>query len=150
MNRAPNGAQLALLIVGAVFFLNLAVWIVIVLTIRRRATAQAAAFRQELEASGEQIVFGPEPATYAGATDTYSRVRGTGILTLTQKRLVFHKTVGKPIEVQRSDITAVRESKVFLKNVRSKTSHLVVKVRGGAELGFTSRDLDGWLKALKT
>jgi hypothetical protein len=149
VSTAPNGPQLALLIIGAVFFLNLAVWIVIVLVIRKRATEQAAAFRKELEATGEQIVFGPEPATYAGATGGFSTVRGTGILTLTQKRLVFHKAIGKPIEIQRIDIMAVRVSKEFLRRIRGNTQHLIVKVRGGAEVGFTSRDLEGWLKLLK-
>ena len=141
------GPRIALGVVAAVLTINLLVWIPLILWLRRKAIAQATAFRAELEATGEQIVFGPEPAIYRGATMQYSKVRGNGVLTLTQRRLVFQKIIGKGFELARNDIVEVREEKVFMRSIRGGARHLVVKTRSGAEIGFLSRDNAGWLKA---
>src|SRR5262245_30845028 len=73
---------LVLAIVAAVALINIAIWLPIV----RRLHRIADEITLELEAAGERIVRGPERASYRGATATYGRVKGVGVIALTETR----------------------------------------------------------------
>lgn len=140
----PVALRVILLLLG-IGILNILIWIPLIIWIRRRSAAALAALREEIAASGERIVRGPEPALYRGASDVYSRVNGNGIILLTDRRLIFRKMTGGRVEVPVDEINAVREDKWFLSGYRSGRLHLILGTRQGAEVGFLVRDHAAWM-----
>jgi hypothetical protein len=130
-------------IVVGVAAINATVWILIFRAMRRRADRM----REELSASGEKIILGPERATYRGSTNG-SRVRGLGTAALTDRRLVFRGAFGTPIEIPRSSIASVRDEKVFLGGISAGKSHVVLRLHDGSDVGFYFRDPSAWRTAL--
>ncbi len=129
-------------IVVGVGAINATVWILIFRAMRRRADRM----REDLSASGEKIILGPERATYRGSTSG-SRVKGLGTAALTDRRLLFRGAFGTPIEIPRASITAVREERIFLRSVTSRT-HTVLRLTDGSDVAFYFRDPSAWRTAL--
>ncbi len=125
--------------------INLAIWIPILRKLRR----MPAALRAELEAAGETIVLGPEPAIYSGATAIYSRVKGNGVVALTDKRLAFRKAIGASLDIPVDQIQGVREDRVFLRSRAGGRRHVIAVLREGVEVGFFVRANESWLGALR-
>jgi len=136
-----NG-ELVLVISTAVAGVNAAVWIPIV----RRLRAMAARIARDL--ANERVARGPERANYSGASAEYSKVRGTGKLALTDRRLVFYKVFGAPIEIARADIASATTARSFKSERHVGRTHLVVKTTRGIELGFIVADPAAWIGAL--
>lgn len=142
-----TSTQVVLLVVGivaAVAAIHAAVWIPIVRKLRR----MPAQLRDELALAGDAIVRGPERASYRGATATYSKVGGLGVVALTERRLIFRKAIGAPLEIPRAEIAGVREAKVFRRSVSGGRTHVVVQLAGGGEVGFYFADPAAWISAL--
>ncbi len=92
----------------------------------------------------ERIERGPERASLRGATTRRFR---KGQRALTERRLVFYRTVGGPLALTRAEIAGSRLEK-WSRHARSIGPHLVVKTTAGDEYGFMVRDPDGWIKGL--
>ena len=123
--------------------INLAVWIPVIRRLRRMPDQ----LREEL--AGEAIVRGPERASYRGATGGYSKAGSIGVAVLTERRLIFRKPFGAPIEVPRGEIASVRDARVFRRSVAAGRTHTIVKLTSGAELGFYFADAAAWEAALR-
>jgi hypothetical protein len=101
-------------VVLGIALLQAVIWIPIVVHLKKKAARIDAALRQELAASGERILRGPERASYQSGTGRNPTVAGKGVIVLTDLRLVFRILVGTSVEIPRSQIARVREERVFL------------------------------------
>jgi hypothetical protein len=144
-----NTAMYVALIVIGVLAVLVAIWIPIVVWLRRRARAVDDQLAIDLE--GETIVCPPEKGSYRGATAPgYPAVKNTGLIALTRRRLVFRTLTGKLIEVPVDAITGVREATVFKGSVVGGQTHLIVQTAAG-EIGFyVFSGNAGWIAALST
>ena len=122
-----------LLVVGILAVLA-AIWIPILVWLRRRSRAVAEQLATELQ--GETVVRAPENGSYRGATvPGYPVVKNNGLIALTQRRLIFRTLTGKAIDVPVEAITGVREATVFKGSVVGGQKHLIVETAAG-EIGF--------------
>lgn len=141
--------QAVLLVVGilaGIGLLQAAIWIPLIRRLRRLPGR----LRAELASSGETLLRAPERGTYRGSTATgYPRAAGTGVVALTDRRLVFRPMVGRAIDVPISQIEGIREEKWFLGSMRAGRTHLVLRLRDGGEVGFLVRDPRAWIAALR-
>lgn len=139
--------QIVALVLGIVSLQALA-WIALIRFAKRRAAALTAQLAQEIDASGERLLRGPEHGVYRGGSGSLPRVKGNAVIALTDRRLVFAKLVGARVEVATPDILGEREEKRFLRSAVGGQVHLVLSLRGGDELGFFVRDREAWLRTL--
>ncbi|HEX8796537.1 MAG TPA: hypothetical protein VF765_36555 [Polyangiaceae bacterium] len=139
---------IVLLVAGILLFVGLiqaAVWIPIVRKLRRLPER----VRAELAASGEAVVRAPERGTYRGSSHPeFPRAAGTGVMALTERRLVFRGIAGRPIDVPTARIRGVRQDTWFRSSARAGWVHVIVAVDGHGEVGFHARDPDAWAQAL--
>lgn len=114
---------------------------------RSKFSADVAAMRQHMADTGEPLVRGPEPASFRGATARFGKVKGSGVIVLTARRLVFKKATGTTIEIPREEIAAVREDKWFNGAYRSGNLHLIVRLVDDTEVAFmVAQNLHaGWM-----
>jgi hypothetical protein len=140
--------QVVLLVFGILVLVagvQAAIWIPILRKLRRMPGELSA----ELTHSGERVVLGPDRAVYRGSDDrNYSIVKGNGVVALTDKRIVFRKAIGKPLEVPISAIEGIRESPTFLRSWANGRQHLILKLRSGGEVGFFVPSNREWIGAL--
>ena len=136
-----------LLVVGILAVLVL-IWIPILVWLRRRSRAVADQLATEI--AGETVLCAPEKGSYRGATaPEYPVVKNTGLIALTQRRLVFRTLTGKAIDVPVESITGVREATVFKGSVVGGQTHLIVATAAG-EIGFyVFSGNAGWIAALQ-
>lgn len=137
-----------LLVVGIVALLVL-IWIPIMVWLRRRSSATAEQLSAEIE--GESVLRMPEKGYYRGSTAPgFPAVKNTGLIALTQRRLVFRTLTGHLIEVPVESITGVREAAVFSGSVVGGQAHLIVQTSAG-EIGFyVFAGIADWIAALET
>jgi hypothetical protein len=139
--------QTVLLVLG-ILGLQVAVWVPLMIWWTRQSRALKAALPAEVQAAGEHLRRGPESAHYRGASAGYSRVKGNGVLVLTDRQLRFRKLTGGRIDVPLKEIVGMREAKRFQGYVSGQTV-LILQLRTGAEVGFIVTDLPGWRAALQ-
>ena len=113
---------LVMALIGGMLLLQLTVWLPILYWMRKRSREEAEALGRELEAKGETLVLGPEPALYRGSNAGHGKVRGNALIALTNKRLLVRRLVGEPIEVRVGEIAGVRETKWFLGGMKGGLS----------------------------
>ncbi len=143
-----SGLQIALLI-GAILVSQVVIWVPIVGWLRRRSRALIVTVQEELSGAGENVLRGPEAASYRGASGGHPKVKGNGVIALSDKRLVFRFLVGgRPIDVATAEITGIRYDKWFVGAYRGGQLHLIVELADGKELGFFVDDEDAWKTAL--
>ena len=113
---------------------------------RRRFRAAQARLAAGLDA--ETLVRPPEKGNYRGATaPEYPLVVNSGVIALITRRLVFATLTGKTIEIPLTEITAVRESKVFKAAAVAGRSHLIICTAAG-EIAFFVPDNAAWTAAI--
>lgn len=138
---------IVLMVVGilvVVAGINLAVWVPIL----RKLNRLPELMREELSGAGEKIVRGPERASYSGATARFGKVKGIGVIAMTDKRIAFRKAIGKPVDVPVDEIVGVREDTWFMHAARGGQRHMIVKLADGTEVAFYVTDRSGWMAAL--
>jgi len=116
---------------------------------RHRLRSLMRSLSAELAISGERVQRGPDSAVYRGGTAGYSRVKGNGLLVLTDRRLLCRKLFGGRIEVPVAAIAGIREATWFLRSATAGHPHLIVQLYDGSEVGFFVSDHPGWLAALR-
>ncbi|HVK29714.1 MAG TPA: hypothetical protein VM575_15345 [Nocardioides sp.] len=108
-----------------------------------------AARRDLAEAIGdERVLLGPASASYRGSTGAYPRVKGNGTLALTPTRLLFRLVVGRPVDVDLADVTAVSTAKAFGGSFVGGQTHLVVHTTAG-DLAWYVPELEQWRAAVE-
>lgn len=142
-------AVIAAILVG-IGLLQAAVWIPLFGSWRRKSDAFLSDLRAEMTAAGERFVIEPERAVYRGCTGPYGKVRGNGTMLLTDRRVIFRKLTGGPVEVPVVRITEVGEAASFLASRVAGQTHLVISTSDPAQLGFFVTDLDAWRRALES
>ncbi|MEU0544726.1 hypothetical protein ABZ319_33110 [Nocardia sp. NPDC005978] len=141
-----NVALLVIGIVLAVLVVQL-LWIVPVVLHFRRENER---LDRELAASmaAETIIRPMERGSYRGSTVPGApKVKNTGRIGLTARRLVFRTATSRLVEIPVSTMTGVRESKGFNGAVHGGTTHLVVTTSDG-EYGFIVADPAEWTALL--
>jgi hypothetical protein len=138
--------QTVLLVLG-ILGLQLVVWVPIIIWWKRRTRALKAALPAEALIDGEHLRRGPESANYRGASAGYTRVKGNGVLVLTDRQLHFRKLTGGRIDVPLAEIVGVREARWFQGS--GGQTHLILQLQSGAEVAFIVTDLPGWRAALR-
>lgn len=121
-----------------------AIWIPIIRKLHRLPDQ----LRDELTGAGERIVRAPERGNYNGATSIYGRVKGMGVIAMTDRRIAFRKAIGKPVDLPVDQIVGVRDDLWFLGAASRGRRHLIVKLQDGVEVGFYVTDHAGWRAAL--
>ncbi len=143
---AAQVAGMVLAIVAAVALVQAAVWI----PIRRKLARMPEILRAELAASGEHVLRGPEAVVYRGASAAgYSRLKGNGVIALTDRRLLIRTAIGKGAAVPLAAMAGVRGDKWFLSSYVGGRTHVIVRLRDGGEVGFFAADPDGWQETLR-
>jgi hypothetical protein len=141
-----TAVSVVLLVLG-ILAVQALIWIPIIVWFRRRSRRVAAELAAEL--AGEAVVRAPEKGNYRGATAPgYPVVNNSGLIALTQRRLLFRTLTGKAIDIPVDAITGVREAALFKGSVVGGRTHLIVATAGG-EIGFYVPDNAGWTAALR-
>lgn len=140
--------SVALLVVGILAGTAAALFLVWI-PVSARMRKLVATLGPELAAEGEPAVRGPETGGFQGASGQYGRVKGAGVIAMTDKRLVFRGVFGKRIDLDLTELTAVREDKWFLRSYKGGRPYLIIKTKAGVELGFFVKDHAGWMVALR-
>lgn len=143
-----SAVEIVLLVLG-ILSLQAFILIPVVFWLRRKSARLIRELREDLAANGEPATRGPETALYRGATDRYPMVKGNGIIALTDRRLIFQLLLGSRIELSLDQLTGVREDKWFLRAYTGRT-HLILRMKDGAEVGFMVADHPAWMAALRT
>lgn len=138
----PVFVVVLVLSIGIAVLLVVTTLLVVLTGKARKASAALAA-----ELLAEPPVLGPENGIYRGSTGSYPKVAGNGKIALTERRILFRKTVGKGIDVPLSDVTGVRTDKTFNRSRVGGKVHLVVNTHHG-EVAYFVGDLDAWVRAI--
>jgi hypothetical protein len=146
----PMTTQQVVLLIAAILIVEALIWIPVLFWLRRRSTQLAESMRQEALLSGERFVIEPESALYRGGTGGFSFVKGNGVIALTDKRVLFRKAVGGPIEAPLSEIADVSENKWFLRSYMNGRTHVILHLRDGRQIGFFVGDHEKWMDALRS
>jgi hypothetical protein len=101
--------------------------------------------RRELAAAGDRIELGPVRCSLRG---DLPKQFDMGMLALTDRRLVFYRTVGTPISIPRADLASARPETWYRHARRFGEPHLVVTTHSGMEYGFMVKRTTRWLTAL--
>lgn len=143
------GAMDVVLLVLGILAVVASVLMLALIPISRRLKTIAGEMERELAASGERVIVAPEQAVYRGATSGYGRVKGNGIVALTDQRVVFRKVIGDPVEIHVDQIAGVRTEKWFLRAYGSGQPVVVLTTRSGVEVGFIFADPVAWTARLR-
>jgi hypothetical protein len=146
-----TGPQIALMVVSILVGVALVqgvVWFFVI----RATNARRAALTMELEGAiangGDVVRRGPTTGRYSGATGgPFSRVRGSAVLALTDRRLFIHTLRGPRIVIERGQITNVRPEAWFGSARRAGWTHVVLTMREGGEVGIgvTNGEVEAWI-----
>ena len=98
--------------------------------------------------TGEAIVLGPQAAVYRGSSCGLPRVKGNGVMALTEARLVFVFLTGGRLELPLSTLTGVRDDVWFLRSYHGGRPHVIAQREDG-EVGFIVTAHDDWMHALR-
>ncbi len=143
-----SGLIITILAIGAVMAITVVIGVIAMRRFGTQAERRADDLRRDVERRGEAWVIPLESATYRGATHTYGRVKGSGVVGLTDRRIVFEPLIGKGFSIPLARVTGVKITRWFLGAARAPGRHLVLTLDDGNEVGFYVSDQDRWLAAL--
>lgn len=129
----------------------LSVLVVVALVLRRvgaHAAARADALRDEVTARGEAWVLPLQAGALQGCEGTLDRLKGDGVVGLTESRLLFEPIVGRGVSLPLARLAAVRATHDRHRLSRGGRSRLVLELDDGSRLGLLVRDESEWLGRL--
>ncbi len=141
--------SIALFLTGFVLFFVL-VWAAIFVWLRRRLQAAAEHLVEAVRKSGEAMLRGPEPASYAGSDGPFGTVRGNGVIFLTDRSIYFALATQGGISIPLADIQAASVHDTFRGRPSAATGgrYLVIQGNDGSTTGFLVKAADQWLAAI--
>ena len=99
---------------------------------------------------GDTIARGPAPINYSGATGGgYSGVHNRAMAVLTNTHFIMQTGLGKPpMEIAGAAIADVRIEKWFRSSATASRTHVVLRMREGFEIGFSTppEDAATWVR----
>lgn len=133
-----------LLIVGILAFVASLLALVMVWL---RARLRRMRTRLDAELAGEPALRGPEGAIYRSGSGSHPRLKGNGLIVLTERRLLFRMALGSDLDLPVADITAIREATWFEGARLGDRQHLIVRT-GAGEAAFFVDDNAAWAAAI--
>jgi hypothetical protein len=126
-------------------------WVAIVVWLRSRLLRLRAEMIEDARRAGEALRIPPRSALYQGNTAERVPVRGNGILCVTERRVWFRRAVGDEVSIALDDVDTTALASTFRGRSALGTgakAHLVVRLRDGAEVGFTVREAEEMRSAI--
>lgn len=114
------------------------------------ALRRSAALKQEIKESTsarERFLVYPENSEYAGGPRRFGWARGSGVLALTDRRVIFRRVFGGPVEIELGDIASVSEAAWYRGVYKAGRRHVILHLKEGAKVAFMVRDASPWLEA---
>lgn len=114
------------------------------------ALRRSAALKQEVEQSTsahERFLVSPQNAGYSGGPRRFGWARGSVVLALTDRRVIFRSLLGGPVEIELADIASVSEAAWYRGMYKAGRRHIVLQLKEGAKVAFMVRDARPWLEA---
>jgi len=136
-------------LVGGILLFNAVLWGGIILWFRSRGAKSRAAFADEIARTGERLVIALEMGNYAGGTGDFSKVGGTGLIALTDRRVWFQKLTGGVVEIPVTRLVGAHVTKSWRSQRRAGRQFLVLSTREQSELAFSLTDASRWMGALQ-
>ena len=106
--------------------------------------------KQELERSTsahERFLVSPQNAGYSGGPRRFGWVKGSGVLALTDRRVIFRRVFGGLLEIELADIASVSEAAWYRGMYKAGRRHVILHLKEGAKVAFMVRDASPWLEA---
>lgn len=106
--------------------------------------------QSEANRQGEEIRIPPQVAVFRGSDREFGNIKGTGVIMLTSRQLVFRKLTGQRIEIALGEIAKAGVAQSFKGAVTlgSGGQHLVIKTQDGNRIGFLIRRPERWTALL--
>jgi len=120
-----------------------------ILWIRGARQAALEAISKKMRRGRQKKLLGPMGGSYSGAQHTYGKVRGNGLMGLTDRCLYFHKLVGKPLEIEIDTVQSVTEEKWFMGHRTGGLPHMVLELKDQNRIGFQLRRWQPWIEAIQ-
>jgi hypothetical protein len=140
------GTTGVVVLVVAIVAANAILWVALLAWLRGRLRRSDAELRALVQGD-ERFLVEPSVGNYRGATARFGKVKGTGVVALTDRRVLCAKAVGALIDVPLADVVDVREDKWFLRSYNG-VPHVILRLRDGVELGLQVRDRARWIELL--
>ncbi|MGD8547582.1 MAG: hypothetical protein PVJ10_06400 [Thiohalophilus sp.] len=128
----------------------IAVWAGLLWWIRKRSIR----LMEEMQAGaiqlGEDIRVPAQVAVFRGSDREFGNIKGTGVIMLTSKQLLFRKLTHQRIAIPLDEIAEAEITSSFKGAVAygSGGQHLVIKTRDGNRIGFLIRHPERWTAIL--
>ncbi len=143
--------QTAMLVYALLFLLILLAFFMVrfaIIWYRRKVSELMQNVRNDIAASGEALLCGPEAAYYEGSTKGVFKATGNAIAALSSKRLVYQMLFGKLSEIKLSDVKSVSENIWFQGKMRNFRKHLILEMKDGVKVAFFFKNHLGWMNSL--
>jgi len=134
---------IASIVLSLVFVFFLILWI------KQKLAKKLEEVKTDIRRHRERKVIGPESAHFSGSKREYGKVKGLGILALTEQRLLFNKIGGSLFAIGVDSIKSVENQKVFNGAYKGGKLHLVITLKDDNQVGFIVKDNAKWLKKLQ-
>lgn len=137
-------------VAAAVIGILVLCWGLVFLMIRKRLRDLGREMEDSCRRKGHRVLLGPSSANYRGADAVHGRVRGNGMICLTDRHIIFRKLFGAGIEIPREEVEAVTAESWFKEKTSFATGGkiLVVHTRDGNRTGFLLKDWEMWMEHL--
>lgn len=129
--------------------INAAVWIGLILVWRIMRARMEEKLRQDMDATGEFAILGPQNGYYAKSKGIVA-VKSMGVMALTNKRLIFRVILGAGFDIPMEDIVGISGGTWFQGMYRNGSEFVVLKLRDGSEIGFQTRDEQSWAEQIRS
>ncbi len=139
---------IAILILAGVMAATIIVALIVLRRVGSSAEGRADALRAEAERLGEEWVVPLGGATHRGTTNPLARGKGSGVLGLTDRRLVFLPIAGERLGVPLVRIAAAHTADRRRDATATHRHRLVVVLEDGAEHRFLVDDAEEWQRGL--
>lgn len=140
------GATGVVVLVVSVVAANTLLWVGVISWLRGRLRRTAAELRALVKGE-ERFLVEPTVGNYRGASARLGKVKGTGMVALTDRRVLCAKAVGALIDVPLTDVVGVREDNWFLRSYNGRP-HVILKLRDGVEVGIQVGEHARWMELL--
>lgn len=140
-------------IVGGILLVLALVWLPLSMGAERCSRAVSQQLEAICKAGGETMLMGPVHCQYRGAAFKYDKVKGSGMICVTEKRVLFERLSGSRVDIPRSEIAQVTEDRLFRGRrafAMGDKRHLVIHTKDGNEIGFLMKDVGLWRDQLNS
>ncbi|MBP6964496.1 MAG: hypothetical protein KBC96_08825 [Armatimonadetes bacterium] len=129
--------------------INAVVWTLLIIGWRFQRARIEEKLRQDVSATGEYLVLGPQNGYYAKSKGVMA-VKSMGVMALTNKRLIFRVLFGMGFDIPLEDIVDISGSTWFQGMYRNGQEFMILRLRDESEIGFQTRDHQAWAERIRS